>query len=192
MRGSGGAGDVGNRFEPHEQNAQPPRILKATAEVGLELGPVLGAERGRIEVQQRAKGRHRRLRCEAARTRKTQELGKALGLCPGDRRAKWRDPVVAAALVVQFGRRARACLDEQPLIEHALDRAIQRSRTQAQRARGSRLDILDDRVAVPIFVGDGHQDMEGRGWERKQGLGSRRHGHAAIISAVDIDWVDIH
>ena len=44
--------------------------------------------------------------------------------------------------------------------EHALDGAIERARAQLELAVRAGGDILNDRVAVAVFLGQGEQDME--------------------------------
>src|SRR6185436_12667826 len=80
-------------------------------------------------------------------------------------RSMRRDPVVAPPLVVVFGRRAVASLDDQPLLEHPLDGAVERAGAQFQLAVGVGRDVLNDRVAVAVFTGQGEQDVEGGSWQ---------------------------
>src|SRR4051794_29014719 len=106
------------------------------------------------------------LRTESAGARQLQKRCQAGRLGTGDRRAKWRNPVVAATLVVELGHRPLAQLDDETLLEHPLNRAIQRSCAERDLAVRSTRDLLHDGVAVQVVARQREQDMEGR---RRQG-----------------------
>src|SRR6266540_1498638 len=96
------------------------------------------------------------------------ELCETSGFGLRHRGAERRDSVVAPPLIVVFGRRAIACFDEKALLEHALDRAIQRAGAELQFSAGTRFDVLDNRVAVAVLVGQREQDVKRRGRQREQ------------------------
>ena len=102
------------------------------------------------------------------------QLGQPARLGLRHRRTERRDPVVAPPLVVLFRRGTLAGLDEQSLLEHALDRSVERAGAQLQLSAGARRDVLDDGVAVPVLVGQGQQDVERRGRQRQQRVDLRR------------------
>ena len=95
-----------------------------------------------------------------------------------------RDAVITAALIVQLGGRAFLRFDHQPLLQHSLDGTVQRPGAQLEFAAGSSRDILNNRVAVPVFLGHRHQNVKGGGGKgRIFGLrGFLRHGTQYIHS----------
>jgi hypothetical protein len=102
--------------------------------------------------------------------RQIDQLGQPAGLGPGGGPAQRRDAVVPPPFVVERRRRSIAGLDQEPLFEHALDRPVQRPGAQVQVAAGAYRDVLDDRVAVAVFVRKGQQDVERRRRQRQQGV----------------------
>src|SRR5687768_344552 len=65
-------------------------------------------------------------------------------------------------------RRMDAGLANQPLREEAFDDAVERAGAQPDGPAGETLDLLHDRVAVRVAVGQRDEDVEHRGRERKQ------------------------
>ena len=112
--------------------------------------------------------RSRPSRREATGARHPDELRQPPRFRFGDRRAQRRDAVIAPSLVVVFRRRPFARLDEQSLLEHALNRSIERTGAELQLAAGSHGHILDDGVAVAVFACHREQDMERRRRKRQQ------------------------
>ncbi|MND00981.1 hypothetical protein D3C83_197810 [compost metagenome] len=53
-------------------------------------------------------------------------------------------------------------LDHEAVSQKALDDAIERPGPKFHRAIRARADVLDDGVAVAVFVGQRHEDMEHR------------------------------
>ena len=51
-------------------------------------------------------------------------------------------------------------LDDEVVVEHALDGSIEGAGTEANVAAGPRQDFLDDGVAVAVFVGERHQNVK--------------------------------
>ncbi|HVM42410.1 MAG TPA: uracil-DNA glycosylase, partial [Gemmatimonadales bacterium] len=96
--------------------------------------------------------------------------GWAARLAPGRRGPERRDAVVPSALVVVLRGRPFARLDDQAVLEHALDRAVERARAQANRPARALGDVLDDRVAVAVLAGEREQDVEDGRLEREEGL----------------------
>ena len=89
------------------------------------------------------------------------------------------EAVVAAALVVELGVGALGDLLEQALVDHALDRAVERARAHRHRAAEKVLDVAHDGVAVLLAAGQRHDDVH-RGRRQRQervgvGLGARAH-----------------
>src|SRR5262249_52042685 len=121
-------------------------------------------------------------RRETAVARHADQLRQPARFRLGHDATEWRDPVIAPPLVVQVGLGALPRLDEQPLLEHALNGAVQSAGAQLQLSIGPRSNVLNDGVSMPVFIGDGQQNMERR-WRKRQ----QRSGiHAAIIATVDI------
>jgi hypothetical protein len=93
----------------------------------------------------------------------THQLHEPAHLGPRDCQTEAGDVIVPPTLVVG----ARAALfhfDDQPLLDHARHRAIQRARAQPELAVGARFDVLHDRVAVTVRLGQRQQDVQrGRG-----------------------------
>ena len=85
---------------------------------------------------------------EEGRARQPLRFRAQLGL------AKRREPVVNAARVlgIAFGNQAR--------LDHAVERAVQRSRTHLHRVSRVRPDLLHDVVAVALLAEQGEQDVE--------------------------------
>ena len=69
--------------------------------------------------------------------------------------------VVAPPLIVIVGVRPLGQLFDQPFVEQPLDRRIERAGAEADGAAGPLVHVLHDRVAVPLAVGEGHEDVEG-------------------------------
>ena len=103
----------------------------------------------------------------ARRTR----LAQAIGFFAGDGLAEFGDAVIAPPLVVELRRRALVHLDDQVVVEHALNGSIERAGAEPDFAVRPRQDFLDDGVAVAVFVGQRHQDVKDRRLS-----GSDRHG----------------
>ena len=95
--------------------------------------------------------------------------------------AEFRDAVVASPLVVLLGRRTLLRFHQQPLLQHPLDGAVDGTGREADLALRAPLDVLQDRVAVAILLGDGHQDVEGRRQKRQKLVGAR----ALFVHATD-------
>ena len=96
------------------------------------------------------------------RSRHADEIHQSRSFRLRHRSAQRGETVVAAPLVIVFRRGPFVGLDDQPVLEHALNRSIQRARAQPDRAVGASGDILNDRVAMTILVGQRDQDMKGR------------------------------
>src|SRR5437868_11903407 len=104
-------------------------------------------------------GERRRARL-AHELRETGDLG-ARGLP-----AAGRDPVVAPPRIVATGALPLVELLDQPVVEHALEGAVERAGAEAQRAVGARGDVPHDRVAVAVAVGERDEDVENGGGQR--------------------------
>ena len=100
-----------------------------------------------------------------------------------------RDRVVASPLVVERGLGPLALFGDQAVVEHALDRPVERAGAQLDVSVGSRGDVLNDRVSVTRVVCERHEDMERRRRERQLSV-DVVFGHGSNISSVDIDTTD--
>src|SRR2546421_422492 len=67
-------------------------------------------------------------------------------------------------------RGAAIRLDDEPLLEHAMHRAVEGARPEAELASGACFDVLDDRVAVPVAVGERQEDVEGDRWQGEESV----------------------
>src|SRR5262249_39489755 len=131
----------------------------------------------------RASGLPRR---EAARPRHPDERRQPARLRARRRLSERRDPVIAPPLVVHLGGGPLARLLDQALLEHPLDRAVQRPRPEPDLSAGPLRDLLEDRVAVPVFPGERYEDVERRLGQRQDGFEAGLVMHGPIISTVDI------
>src|SRR4030095_4808571 len=83
------------------------------------------------------------------------------------------EPIVATPFVAAGRIGAFAELLDHPLLEHPANRTVQRAGAQLHLALGPGGDVLHDRVAVAIAIGERDQDVEhGRG-QREQRCGVR-------------------
>ena len=80
--------------------------------------------------------------------------GQPLGFGAQRGLAKRREPVVntARVLSVALGNQAR--------LDHAVERAVQRSRPHFDRTLRVRLDLLHNVIAMPLLAEEGQQDMD--------------------------------
>src|SRR5579862_210793 len=109
-------------------------------------------------------------RREPALLRELHQLHQPPRLCSRDRDPKRRDPVIPPPLVILLRTRPFPGLDQQPLLEHPLNRPVQRPGAQFQLAIGPRRDILNNGVPMPVFLRNRHQNMKRRRRRRKQCL----------------------
>src|ERR1700677_2236567 len=98
--------------------------------------------------------------------------GQPLGFRAQHGLAERREAVIYAARVLGVAPRDQARLD------HAVERAIQRSRTHFYSICRIRLDLLHDVVAVALLTEQGEQDVEDGGRQREWRF---RLAHAVII-----------
>src|SRR4029078_1609872 len=66
----------------------------------------------------------------------------------------------ARARIMLFAKRRLARLDDQPLLQHALNRSVERAGAHTQFPAGAFLDVLDDRVAVAGLLSQREEDVE--------------------------------
>src|SRR5262245_48972883 len=83
-----------------------------------------------------------------------------VGFGGGHAAAEGRQTVIAAPFVVQIGRRPAARLDNPPVAEHPMQRAVQRARLDLQVALGEACDLLENGVAMKVVARQGEQDVE--------------------------------
>src|SRR5438067_4195485 len=103
---------------------------------------------------------------ERRRARLAHELHETGDLGARGLPAAGRDPVVAPPRIVATGALPLVELLDQPVVEHALEGAVERAGAEAQRAVGARGDLLHDRVAVAVAVGERDEDVENGGGQR--------------------------
>src|SRR5262245_51249907 len=128
--------------------------------------------------------RSRSPRREATGTRHPNELRQAPRFRFRDRRTQRRDAVIPPPLVVFFRSWPFARFEEQSLLEHALNRSIERAGAELQLAFSPYLYILDDGVPVPVFFSHRQQDVEGRGLKRQQFVDFVLVDHAVQCSSL--------
>ena len=179
----GGGDEVAQRARP-DRGAGPDRNpvpgAACVAELGVEgaehLAAVLAAERRRIAPEQHAVqsgarigsaacGESGRRRAPGSRSSVTRRASASATARP---RAVMR--VVAAPLVGAGRIGALAQLLDQALLQHPPHGAVERAGAEAHLAVGALADVLHDRVAVPLLVGEGDQDVEDRGGQRQEGI----------------------
>src|SRR5688572_1510821 len=104
-----------------------------------------------------------------------------------DRGTKVRQPIVAAPLVIVFGRRPAARFFDQSLLEHAVDGSIESAGAQADGAAAAKTDVLNDGVAVAVAISERQQDVKGGRLQGKQRVDvGGREPHPVSIFTVDI------
>src|SRR5262249_46303678 len=129
---------------------------------------------------------------EAFGSGERDELGQPAGFGASHGQAEGRDPVVAAALVVQVRVRPFLGLGDEPLFEHPVDGAVQGPGAEAHGVVGAGRDVLDEGIAVQLAVGEGHQDVEGRRRQGKEGfdLGAvLLHGEVIYPQWLYCQWI---
>src|SRR5579859_1646703 len=109
-------------------------------------------------------------RQERLATRHPQRLFKSLRLGENDLLTEARQPVVAAALVVQRGIGPFICFDDQSIEQHLFDGTIERSWPDTHPSPRVRCNLLHDTVAMPLAIRQGEQDVENGRREWKHGL----------------------
>jgi len=71
------------------------------------------------------------------------------------------------------GIRTLGELFDQSLLQQTPDRGVERAGAEPHRARRARGDLLHDRVAVALPVGERNEDVEGVARERERPHGAR-------------------
>src|SRR5215471_14331918 len=87
-------------------------------------------------------------------------------------------------LVIDSARVARVAFGHEAGFDHAVERAVERSRPHFDGTLRVRLDLLHDVVAVPFLAEEGQQDVEHGRCQRQLGCGFAHAGH--YISVTDI------
>src|SRR5690606_27034504 len=126
-------------------------------------------------VASRPRMRQRRRRHQPLLHRRRHERRQPLALPLRHPPPLRRQPVVATPCIVL--RRVRPLgrlLDPAPLLQ-PLEREVQRARARRDPPAGAFLDLLQDAVAVAVFVGEGEEDVEG---EVGEWLGPGTHGRS--------------
>src|SRR5579859_2234131 len=109
-------------------------------------------------------------RQERLATRHPQRLFKSLRLGESDLLAEARQPVVAAALIVQRGIGPFIRFDDQSIEQHLFDGTIERSWPNTHLSARVRGNFLHDTVAMSLAIRQGEQDVKNGRRERKHGL----------------------
>src|SRR3954470_21347789 len=73
-----------------------------------------------------------------------------------------RQPVITAADVVCLRIRTLVELFDQPIVEHPLNRSVERPRSEPQRATGPGGDGLHDGVSMSVAVAQSDEDVQYR------------------------------
>ena len=121
----------------------------------------------------------RAMRRQAARPRMPDELREPSDFGTRDALAERRKAIVASSLVVG-ARPSLFDLDDETLLHHPRDGAIQGARAQPKLPVGSCLDVLDDRVAMSLTLGQREQDVQSRRWQREEIVGNGIRAHRAL------------
>ena len=87
---------------------------------------------------------------------------------PQHRASERQQVVVATPLVFLAGRSSG--IRDQPQLDQPGDSCVERAGSRPERAVGPLRDVLDQRVAVSIPVGQGEQDVELMRRQRKKAL----------------------
>src|ERR1700686_250072 len=78
---------------------------------------------------------------------------------------------------------AFAALDDQAVVEQALDYAVERAGAELYFAARAKFDLFEDGVAVKVITGEGEHDVEhGRG-QRCGGFGSGRFWRHRVVGS---------
>ena len=85
-------------------------------------------------------------------------------------------------MVVELRRGPGAQLHDEPFDQQALDDAVERARAELHLAGRLLLDLLEDRVAVLVSIGQGQQYVEHRRRQRRL-----RIGHWVALSSASRD-----
>src|SRR5262245_53683193 len=114
--------------------------------------------------------------------RDRQRVLEARGLGARNVSAEGGQLVRSPSLVV-FRREGR--LADEAVAQQALDDAVERAGAEPDGAAGELLDVLEDRVAVRLAVGQRDHDVEHRGREREQRFGIALDHMASGVMALD-------
>src|SRR5262249_21284383 len=117
-------------------------------------------------------------RNQAGLARLLEQGAQALGLRGGHAFSKAGQPIVAPAFVGAGGGGAVCQFFDKALFEHAADGAVQRSGAELYLAARASGDILHNRVAMAVAVGQRDEDVEDGAGKRQQRIGLRvRHAN---------------
>src|SRR5688572_28605099 len=107
-------------------------------------------------------------RNELRRARVLEHAAEAPRLRHRDVPTELRQPVVPPPLVAAVGIRTISQFLDEPLLQHAADGGVERARALHHLALGARSDVLHDRIAVAVAVGQRDQDVKDRCWQRQE------------------------
>lgn len=95
-------------------------------------------------------------------------------------------PVVPAPLVIQRRVGSFFGLFDKALIEHPLDRPVQRPRTHPHRSAAQLGDVAHDGVAVLLAVRQRHDDVHDRRRQRQELLDLVTSNHDPTMTGLDL------
>jgi len=107
-------------------------------------------------------------------------------LCGTDSVAEPGEPVVAAPLIIQRGIGPLVGLLDQALVEHPLDRAVERARSHPNRPTTQLGDIAHDRVAMLLAIRERHDDVHHRRRQRQEPFDLFSVTHVATMTTLDL------
>src|SRR5688572_31336473 len=92
---------------------------------------------------------------ESTRASQPHQLVQPVRFGTSDRPAEGGDAVIPPALIIELRGRPLIDLDDEIVVQHSLDGAVERARAQSDVAVRARQYFLDDPVAMTVLVGDG-------------------------------------
>jgi hypothetical protein len=107
-------------------------------------------------------------------------------LCRTDSVAEFGEPVVAAPLIIESRIGPLVGLLDQALVEHPLDRAVERARSHSNRPTTQFGDIAHDRVAMLLAVGERHDDVHHRHRQRQEPFDLVSVTHVTTMTTLDL------
>ena len=100
--------------------------------------------------------------------------------------AQLGQPVVAATLVIQRRIGSLIGFFDQALVEHPLDRAIQRARPHPNNSAAQLADIPHDRVTVLLAIGERHDNVHDRRRQRQEPIDLSTISHPDTMSTLAV------
>src|SRR4051812_34554408 len=97
---------------------------------------------------------------QPVRARDRHQAPQPVSFAAGDATPHRGQPVVLPPLVVEIDRRPARRFGDPAVLQHSVQRAIQRARLQLDLAVGQPGDFLEDGVAVTLFASESEQHVE--------------------------------